>query len=432
MPPRLLLPLAAVAAAASLVSAQAPAPAPFVSVKTPAYDLYASNQALLAAASAQLDSAGAQFARYFPGPAPKIHVVVAATRDELQRFDIEGLRKQTGNVLAWTVTVTRTAAGGGIMEMAPASGTPKIALLGNLSAVLAPVIGAKGVVVHFVPPSGPGGGADLREGDVIMAIDDRPVSDPAALNAAYNPLATGARVQLRVERQGNTRTIAFTKPAGEPRPITQNNSLAQGPRSGGSEPRVLSHEAGHHLLIQWVTERAGGKERVAALLRARSAAAKADTSELLVAYGSPLLPDWADEAAATISESKSQQSERRKYIADNFGLLIPFSRFFAAEHPAVPGLREMAKAQVASGERTEGPRSVRVRSSVDGIDGAMFYAQSLSVAEFLLEREGAPFMGQLFETLMRGGSVEDALKSAKRLPQTIDALNAEWLKWVTR
>lgn len=441
--PALLVAIAA-AGIGALVATPAAAQQPpgWVAAKTPGYDLYAPNQALLDASRAQLDSARAAFARYFPGPAPKLHVVVADGRDELMRFDLKGLRAQVGEVLAWTVATPRTTPGGAIMEMkGDGEARSAMALFGNLSVAVSPAPHGAGALVRFVPSAGAGPGVDLRVGDVVRGVNGRTGVAMKELVAAYEALPAGAPVRLDVERDGKVETLSFAKPAGAPRgqirheppPGAGASGGPTGGATGGSgEPRILSHEAGHQLFARWVQARLGGADAAREAMRTRLG--EPASGELRVAYGSPLLPDWLDEAGATLSESEVTQAGRRRYILENFGSVIPLATLFAAEHPALPGLRAMAAARREAGTTGQqaGPVPVRVRRSADAMDPAMFYAQSLSVAEFMAEREGPTFLADVVDAMLRGQSMADVLRSASKLPKTVGALEREWSAWATR
>ncbi len=431
--------------ALATIPAAAQQPAGWVSVRTTGYDLYAPNQALLHASRAQLDSARAEFARYFPGPTPKLHVVVADNRDELMKFDVRALRAQVGEVLAWTVATPRSGPNGSIMEMrSGAESRPSdIALFGNLSAVVADAPdGRGGAVVRFTPPSGAAAGVDLRAQDVIRAVNGRSGANARALIAAYDAIAAGAQVRLDVERDRAATTVTFAKPAGAQRAQIQNNASPGGTRPGaatgagptgaGGEPRILSHEAGHQLFGLYVQAKLGGREKAREAMRARLGDSR--EGETRVAYGSPLVADWLDEAGATLSESDATQAERRRYILDNFGSVIPLATLFGAEHPALPGLRSMAEAQRRAGTAGQqvGPISVRVQRGMDSMDPGMFYAQSLSVAEFLAEREGPAFLDRVVDATLRGRSMDEVLQTASRLPKTVAELHREWSAWVAR
>lgn len=427
-------PLLALSTLLASATASAQGAPDFVSVKTAAYDLYASNPAVLDAARPQLDSARAQFSRYFAGPTPKMVVVVAETREELARFDVNALRKK-GRVLTWTISVGNVASGGRTIQVAsPNAGPSRMSLLGNLTAAIAPTPDSKASVVRFVPPSGAAPGVDLRAGDVIRAVNGREQPNPAALTDTYNAIAAGVQVRFDIERNGVAQVITFAKPAGAQQATIQDAPPGgRPPAAGGTEPRILSHEAGHFLLSLWGEERVGGPAKHREMERARLGLR--DSTTVDVRYGNPLLPDWVDEAGATISEAPATQAGRRKYIVDNIGAAIPLAKLFVAEHPALPGLRQMDEARRKAGtlgQNLGGPVSIQVRQALDALDPAMFYAQSLSVVEFLTEREGPAFFATLVEGLIRGQSTEDVLKTAKNLPKTVDELSAEWSKWVGR
>ncbi|MEQ1725818.1 MAG: type II secretion system protein N [Sphingopyxis sp.] len=58
--------------------------------------------------------------------------------------------------------------------------------------------------------------AGFRSGDIIRAINGRPIGSPSDLSALSNQLTPGARLSLSVERGAGTVPIAITIPAGTP------------------------------------------------------------------------------------------------------------------------------------------------------------------------------------------------------------------------
>ncbi|CAM3794531.1 S1C family serine protease [Roseateles saccharophilus] len=79
------------------------------------------------------------------------------------------------------------------------------ALADNLSL---PVRG--GVLVAAVEPRGPADRGGLRPGDVIKAVDGRPVTDSAALTQLAAAGKPGSSIQLDIERRGARVTLAVT------------------------------------------------------------------------------------------------------------------------------------------------------------------------------------------------------------------------------
>lgn len=58
--------------------------------------------------------------------------------------------------------------------------------------------------------------AGFRPGDIIRAVNGRPISSPSDIAALTNQLQPGARLSLEVERGAGTVPIAITIPAGQP------------------------------------------------------------------------------------------------------------------------------------------------------------------------------------------------------------------------
>jgi putative serine protease PepD len=70
--------------------------------------------------------------------------------------------------------------------------------------------GPAGVAVVSVEPGSPAVDAGLARGDVVTAIDDEPVRDPAALAATIRRHDPGDEVTLTVTRDDEERTVAVT------------------------------------------------------------------------------------------------------------------------------------------------------------------------------------------------------------------------------
>ena len=66
----------------------------------------------------------------------------------------------------------------------------------------------KGVVVTQVDPSGPGGDAGMRRGDVILEVNRTPVKDAAAYSKALKAAGKGKSVLFLVRRGDNTIFLA--------------------------------------------------------------------------------------------------------------------------------------------------------------------------------------------------------------------------------
>ena len=67
-----------------------------------------------------------------------------------------------------------------------------------------------GVMVVGVAQGGPAAAAGLRPGDVIVAIDQRPVKSDRDLLSYLNDKRSGTQVQLTVEREGKRSGLGVT------------------------------------------------------------------------------------------------------------------------------------------------------------------------------------------------------------------------------
>ena len=63
----------------------------------------------------------------------------------------------------------------------------------------------EGAVIQMVAPDSAAAKAGLREGDVIAAIDDRPIKEQADLAAVMGTKAAGDKVRVAFKRDGKER-----------------------------------------------------------------------------------------------------------------------------------------------------------------------------------------------------------------------------------
>ena len=80
-------------------------------------------------------------------------------------------------------------------------------------------VGGIGARVERVIPGGPAERGGLRQGDVIMRVDDKDVNDPSDVSSAIDAKKPGDEVEIQVERAGSITELKVTlgtRPAGTP------------------------------------------------------------------------------------------------------------------------------------------------------------------------------------------------------------------------
>jgi Do/DeqQ family serine protease len=78
---------------------------------------------------------------------------------------------------------------------------------GRLGISMTDVVGGEGATVAEVQANSPASQAGLRKGDVVIALNGRPVRGAAELRARLGVVPVGESIELRVQRAGETRTL---------------------------------------------------------------------------------------------------------------------------------------------------------------------------------------------------------------------------------
>jgi hypothetical protein len=140
------------------------------------------------------------------------------------------------------------------------------------------------------------------------------------------------------------------------------------PGTAGDPRSALRHEIGHALFLALVMPNTRGRQ-----------------------YGGDA-PDWLDEATAMLAETPAVLAGRRARFAEAAaaGRVAPLTALIAAAHPlfGAAGLDQV----IGDPSRQTGvPRVVKLEADASGISIdriADFYATSLAVADYLIERSG--------------------------------------------
>jgi hypothetical protein len=367
-------------------------------VDTEAYELYAPTERDLSEGRTDLEHAASQFRRYF-GTVPKIAVVLLSDPEQFSTFDPAPFEARGLAALPMLTT-----------EGLSAAVASRVRTVGELATILVADPTTGSVVVRGVFQLAKPAGVDLREGDTLRALNGQPVPSLRVWEEQWSAVPTGARVVVEGRRAGQPFRTEFARP--ESRVSGTPSRAAEDPVA---EARVLSHEACHIFLIAHLNQRLG---RTRAQMAEASQTARAQSGG---SYGDPMLPDWFDEATATLCETPTLQQKRRTYAREHRAEMIPLARLFAMPHP-----------NVAGHTGTEAAPGARVTVGVGGQtpQRSMFYPQVLTLAQFLAEREGPEFIGRMAESLARGRSMPEILRGARNLPADLDSLQRVYAAWL--
>jgi hypothetical protein len=199
--------------------------------------------------------------------------------------------------------------------------------------------------------------------------------------------------------------------------------LAASPAAGGDDPDPLGHEAGHRFLIAYVEHALAVAGRAGLRITDTSAAGSASagaTPHGTMPISHPdvaALPDWLDEAVATLCERPSLQRNRIAFMRSHLDQHIPFDEFLAMRRPVSAALGKNGKAA------SKGAKAAPDRA-------AIFSAQALSLARFIAHGEEGRFIGTIVEGVVRGRTVGDVLNTSQNLHSKPDVLEKEWMAWI--
>jgi hypothetical protein len=168
----------------------------------------------------------------------------------------------------------------------------------------------------------------------------------------------------------------------------------------------LNHEAGHLFLFAYIEKKFNLLSKIDG------------GSDLIQSYGHPSIPDWYDEAVAQLCETDRNQKGHISFIKRNLEKRIPFKQFFAMLHPSLKAISELGNHELKEGVKVE-----HVIRTIEDLDKEiMFYAQSLTVAKFFIERD-PDLIRRTAEKLSEGASILQILGD-------LEDLEKEWVEWV--
>jgi len=152
---------------------------------------------------------------------------------------------------------------------------------------------------------------------------------------------------------------------------------------------------------------------------------------------------WLHEAVACWHESPRFLAGREAWIRERLHERTPLAQLFEMRNPVkeqpLVDLTVKLHGRLARGEIdvVEMNRQINAWASSQseqllaaGARNMTWYAQSLSVLEFLVEREGRAFVRQMAKQLREGARMEDLLAQRPHGSGGLGAFEAQWTHWV--
>ncbi len=183
----------------------------------------------------------------------------------------------------------------------------------------------------------------------------------------------------------------------------------------------LSHAAGHAFL----------NATADAWLHLKPQRSSLDPSRAMSHFGHRRIPDWFDEAVATLCEFPTIKNIRRSEMRRRLDAHIPLSRLFTMRHPAEQ--RYDLRGPATKGQAVEA-RTTDIRTPPDpevaDPQSLLFYAECLTVSEYLAEKAGPLVMGRIGEGLVQGRPMAQLIARLNGLPHSVSELERQWVEWM--
>lgn len=197
------------------------------------------------------------------------------------------------------------------------------------------------------------------------------------------------------------------------------------------EDGLLRRRLRYQVAKRWVWSAAGVEGSAPRGTAQRSEDVPDGTDSLTLTERDPAaqLPAWFELAATTMLAAPGVEEMLAARMNQRIDEAPSLDSLFAARPAFVDSLERLL---VGVGPGARGmARGRGRRAAADGgrDDGALFIAQSISVLEFVRQRDG-PFVATLARGLAAGRSVADLLPSSTVLPDDVHALEVQWREWV--
>ncbi|TMB46781.1 MAG: hypothetical protein E6J55_01380 [Deltaproteobacteria bacterium] len=149
------------------------------------------------------------------------------------------------------------------------------------------------------------------------------------------------------------------------------------------------------------------------------------------------------ELTVQLHEKLASRRHRLQWMRDHLQERIPLATLFTMKNPVKQSplveLTVQLHEKLARGEITVDELNRQISAyasshaeelSRNGIRNMTYYAESLSLFEFLLETEGKTFIREMCQALRRGTSMDEIVRRRKAYPNGLSQLEDAWVAWV--
>ncbi len=191
-------------------------------------------------------------------------------------------------------------------------------------------------------------------------------------------------------------------------------SMAEGEPLDGQRFSDLSHEIAHIYFLEYMHE--GGLHQSNA---------------------------WLHEAVACHHEKEASRRHRAEWMRDHLDDRIPLATLFTMRNPVkesplveltVQLHEKLARGEIGVEELNRQISAFASSHAEDisrtGIRNMTYYAESVTLFEFLLEKEGQTFIREMCQALRHGATMDAIVRKRSPFPKGTPDLEEAWVAWV--
>ena len=247
----------------------------------------------------------------------------------------------------------------------------------------------------------------------------------------FRSAADAGRFDLKPFSRRHMQVVPWLLPASP----GHGSAAGQPPPAPSASTYPLGHLAGHEFFIGYA------EQIFAEAGKAGAGGTDADAGASGIKLPVPrhpecqAVPDWIDEAVATLCEGPLLQRIRMDFMRSHLEQRIPFAEFLEMRRPGAGGPDPGKSAKAGGGAKGGAAKGSDAKSAggshAAGADReAIFCAEAFSLACFITHREDPRFFGKIVEGVLMGRTAGEVLNTSQDIHSKPEALEKQWLEWM--